>query len=86
MYQVLQPRNFVVIQEFDMQMYRKDTWICFSCQEICNCPKCKRQDSASKPKKKQPRPKPQGEESIELSISNISPTAPKLEGAFSLDP
>lgn len=60
MHQALQSCKLVFIQEFDMQMYRKDTWICFSCQEICNCPKCKRQDSASKPRKKQTRAKAQG--------------------------
>lgn len=51
-----------------MQMYKKETWICFSCQDICNCDKCKRQEATAsdkKTKKKQPpKNKIQGDESI----------------------
>ena len=59
-----------------MLMYRKDTWICFSCQEICLCDKCKRIENDKKNRKKinnLKNGKPQGEESIEQSASNITP-------------
>lgn len=84
MHQALQLSIYVLMKEFDMQMYKKETWICFSCQGICNCERCKKQETGNsdkKPKKRGPqRQKMQGcEESLEHSVSNISPNAPKTD-------
>ncbi|CAM5999180.1 unnamed protein product [Sphagnum balticum] len=78
----LQHRKNPITQEYESHMYRKDTWICYSCQEICNCEKCKRSELASLEKKNSKRKSGNGpsvsqsmskqnaEESLEHSLSN----------------
>lgn len=57
-----------------MQMYRKDTWICYLCQGICVCDRCKKGEGSDRKmmRKKSARSKAMGEEEVELSGSNLS--------------
>ena len=64
-----------------MQMYRKDTWICYHCQGICVCDRCKRVEGSERKmaRKKSGRAKAQGEEEVELSGSNLSQSNLRME-------
>lgn len=78
--EALQSSTFRITKEFDSLRYRKDTWICYCCQEICHCERCKksellsieRKNSKKKPPKTPPPLKNNGEESIDNSQSNFS--------------
>lgn len=65
-----------------MQMYRKDTWICYHCQGICVCERCKKMENSTERRmirKKSGRTKMQGEEELELSGSNLSQSNMRMD-------
>ena len=73
----IQPCKFHFTKEFEESNYRKDTWICYFCQESCNCLKCKNQELNEMERKNKRRSKntlhKQNEESAEIqSASNFS--------------
>lgn len=71
----------IITKEYDSQLYRKDTWICYFCQELCSCERCKKSEQITierKGSKKRIGKTPPvikntgGEESIDNSQSNFS--------------
>lgn len=73
----LQPCKLASTQQFEENNYRKDTWICYFCQDTCNCFKCKNQELNEMERKNKRRSKSNtqkpNEESADLqSASNFS--------------
>lgn len=70
--QAIQLSIFEDIQEFAMEMYKRQTWICYGCQSLCNCKKCAKGDNIDKKAKKRPKIKTVNDDNYEINQSSAS--------------